>query len=297
MKSGTLAKKIAKYTQQDGITETATPYINLFRASSPEKAQPVVYDPCIVIVGQGQKCGFLGDQKFIYDPDNYLVMSLPMPFVCEVSEASEAKPFLGLCVRIDAVDISQLLMDMDKVEHPQTNGDMVNGGFPEAAVASPMDKHISDIAHRIMDTLENPEDAKLLIPLYVKELMFRILQGEQGNALRAVAFQGGRYHHISKVLKYLQSNYLENSSIESLADMANMSPSSFHQHFKAVTSLSPVQYLKNIRLHQARSLILQGGVTASSAASSVGYASSSQFSREYKRFFFFFSISDLERLR
>lgn len=296
MKPATIANKIQQYAQQDGITDTVTPYIKLFRVSSPEQAQPVCYEPCIVIVGQGQKCGYLGEQKFVYNQDNYLVMSLPMPFQCEVEQASEDKPFLGLGVYIDAVDISQLLMDMVKVDHPQSQQDADSSKDPQAALASPMDDHIRGLAHRILDALENEDDAKLLIPLYVKELMFRILQGEQGSALRAIAQQTSRFHHISKVLKYLQANFLENTSIESLASMANMSPSSFHQHFKAVTSVSPVQYLKSIRLHEARSLILQGGATASSAASSVGYASSSQFSREYKRFFGVVPSADMERL-
>lgn len=297
MPTSGLADKIANYAHQDGITHTVIPNVRLFRTSVPEKATPVVYDPSIVIVGQGQKCGYLGNQSFLYNPDNYLVMSVPMPFVCEVVEASVEKPFLAISISVDAAELSQLMMDMDSVNHPNKGNDASHDAFPDAVTASPMDTHIMNVTQRILDTLDNPDDARLLVPLYIKELLFRIFQGEQGKALRAIALQTSRFHHIAKVLKYLQDNYLENSSIESLADMANMSPSSFHHHFKAVTSSSPVQYLKSIRLHQARSLILQGGVTASSAASKVGYASGSQFSREYKRFFGVVPSSDQQRMR
>ena len=287
-----LASLLSSLAEREGQTETGIPGVSLYRKSAPEESQPVVYDPCIVIIGQGQKRGYLGDRQFTYDANQYLVISVPMPFMCEVKQASVDQPFLALALSVDVSLIGELLMTMSQDQVP-----VVLDSMPDAVGAEPLSDAILTPAVQLLKSLESPLDASVLGPQYVREITYRILLGPLGPALKATVLQNSRFHHIAKVMKYLHGHYGENCSIENLARMANMSQSSLHHHFKAVTTASPVQYLKSIRLHKARALLLQGEHNASSAADHVGYSSNSQFSREYKRFFGVAPSADIERIR
>lgn len=260
----------------EGYSPSLLDGVRFMRANGPRPRVPIVYEPSIIIVGQGRKRVFLGDQTYVYDSSNYLVLSVPLPLECE-TEASPEKPLLGMCIRVDPVALGELLMEMEDSRPPP---EMVRGLY-----STPLTEDLHSAAQRLLECLRSPMDARILGPAIVREISYRVLLGEQGGALRAVAARHSRFGQIARVLRRVHREYDQELDVESLAREANMSVSSFHHNFKAVTSTSPVQYLKSIRLHKARALMLQGDHNASTAASRVGYSSLSQFSREFKRLF------------
>jgi len=248
----------------------------LIRASRSTPRVPIVYEPSIIIVGQGKKRVFLGDQVLTYDPNNYLVLSVPLPLECE-TEATPETPLLAVSIRVDPVVLGELLMEME--DGSKAPG-MVRGIY-----STPLTEDLACAAVRLLECLQSPMDSHILGSTIVREITYRVLCGEQGGALRAVAARHSHFGQIARVLRRVHRDYHKELDVESLAREANMSVSNFHHNFKAVTSTSPLQYLKSIRLHKARILMLQGEHNASTAANEVGYASLSQFSREFKRFF------------
>ncbi|WP_394827394.1 AraC family transcriptional regulator N-terminal domain-containing protein [Pendulispora albinea] len=250
---------------------------------------PTVYEPSIVILAQGQKRGYLGDQVYTYDADNYLVLSVPLPFECETF-ASPAEPLLGISLHVDPATLGELLLEMD--DTPPA-GETAHGIY-----ANPMTDELSDALVRLLECLRSPTDRRVLGRSIVREMTYRVLCGEQsGGALRALASRHSHLGQISKVLRRIHAEYSDNLDVETLAREAGMSHSTFHHHFRAVTSSSPLQYLKSIRLHKARLLMVQEGLNASVAARHVGYESASQFSREFKRFFGDSPAVDTAKLR
>ena len=237
----------------------------------------VVYEPSIVIVAQGCKVCYLGDEAYTYNPLNYLVLSVPLPIECETF-ASPEEPFLGVTISVDVNALSELLLEMD-------DSSASSSSVPRGIYSTPLTDELISSTIRLLECLNNPLDGRILGPAIVKEIIYRVLRGEQGGALRALAARNSSFSHIAKVLKIIHSQYDAKFDIETLANDANMSAPSFHKHFKAVTASSPLQYLKSIRLHNARILMVQDGINASTAATKVGYESSSQFNREFKRYF------------
>lgn len=271
-----LACLLEKLAPTEGITATAVPQVRLLRADRPHPREPIVYEPCIIIVGQGRKRVFLGEREYCYDPNNYMVLSLPMPLEC-VTEATPAQPFLALSVKVEPAMLGELLMEMeDGAPAP---------GLIGAMCSTPLTEDLSCAAERLLECLTSPLDSRILGRDIVREITYRVLCGEQGDALRALAARHSRFGQIARVLRRVHQDYASDLDIETLAREANMSVSNFHHNFKAITASSPLQYLKSIRLHKARILMLQDGLNASSAAARVGYTSLSQFSREFKRFF------------
>jgi AraC-like DNA-binding protein len=238
---------------------------------------PVVYQPGIFILVQGRKRGFLGDQMYVYDQHNYLVTSVPLPLECE-TEATPEQPLLGVAVNIDLGSLAELLLEMDE-RLPDISAS------PRGIYATPLDAELGGAAIRLLEALRSPVEARILGPQIVREITYRVLCGPQGGALRALATRHSHSGRIGKVLRHVHSHYAAPLDVETLAEEASMSVSAFHHHFKAVTSTSPLQYLKTIRLHQARLLMVHEGINASVAAQRVGYESPSQFSREFKRLF------------
>ena len=251
--------------------------VQLIRSNRYTPPIPIIYDPCIVIVGQGRKIGYLGDQVYTYDPYNYLVLSVPLPFVCE-TKASPEEPLLAVSMRVDPATLGELLMEMDDER-------VVSGQVPRGMYSTPLTAELIEATVRLLECLRSPADSRILGPQAIREIIYRVLCGEQGGALRAVAARHSRFSQISRVLRRIHTEYQHELNIDALAREAGMSVSSFHHNFKAVTSASPLQYLKSIRLHKARMLMVQDGLNASTAAGRVGYESASQFSREYKRHF------------
>jgi AraC-like DNA-binding protein len=273
---------------RNGIHPSAIEGVKLMRATQPMPRSPVLYEPGIFIVGQGRKRGYLGDQVFTYDAHNYLVLSVPLPFECE-TEASPSKPMLGVSIRVDLGVLAELLMKMD--------GHAAEPAIPQGIYSTRLDARLSEATVRLLECLGDPVEARVLGPQVTREITYRVLCGEQGGALRAAAALHSRFAQVNRALQRIHSEYANELSVDALADAAGMSPSAFHQNFKAVTSTSPLQYLKTIRLHKARMLMAYEGLRAGIAAERVGYESQSQFSREFKRLFGASPVEETERVR
>lgn len=261
----------------DGFSSSRLPGVRLMRSTRYVARSPIAYEPSIVIVGQGRKFGHLGLQSFTYDPTNYLVLSVPLPFECETYGTPE-EPMLGISVGVTPAIIAELLMQMENLQPPQPTR-------PESIHASPMESGLSDAAVRLAECLHSAEDARVLGPQIVREIIYRVLRLETNGTLRALGAPHTHFGQISRALNRIHSEYAEALDMTTLAGEAGMSVSTFHSHFKSVTASSPLQYLKNIRLHKARMLMVHEGTTAAVAAREVGYESASQFSREFKRYF------------
>jgi AraC-like DNA-binding protein len=271
---------------QEGMHPSTVDGVQLMRASHPIRRTQVLYEPGIVIVGQGRKRGYLGDQVFTYDAHNYLVLSVPLPFECE----TEA-PMLAVSIRVDLAVLGELLMKMGGAHGSATPA------IPQGIYSTKLDLQLSETTVRLLECLANPVDTRILGPQIVREITYRVLCGEQGGALRAAAALHSRFGQVNRTVQRIHVEYARDLTVEELAETAGMSASAFHQNFKAVTSTSPLQYLKTIRLHKARILMVHEGLRAGIAAERVGYESSSQFSREFKRLFGASPIEETERVR
>jgi AraC-like DNA-binding protein len=238
----------------------------------------VVYEPCVIIVAQGRKQAYIGGRVYTYDAHNYLIASVPMPVQSQVRIASATAPFLSMSVAIDMALLSEMILEMDEGPRPL-------GGLQSGLSASPLPPVFYEAAVRLVRAAADPTDRKILGPLYLREILYRSLAGPQGDFLRAIALRHGQQHRIARVLTLMHTSFHETLDVPALAEAADMSVSTFHHNFKAVTALSPLQYLKSIRLHKARSLMLYEALSAAEAAFRVGYGSASQFSREFRRMF------------
>ena len=274
----------------DGIHPSAIEGVQLMRASQPIRRSQVLYEPGIVIVGQGRKRGYLGDRVFTYDAHNYLVLSVPLPFDCE-TEASPEKPLLAVSIRVDLAMLGELLMKMDGAHTAPPPA------VPRGIFSTALDLKLSEAAVRLVECLAAPAETRILGPQIVREITYRVLCGEQGGALRAAAALDSRFGQVNRTVQRIHAEYARTLTVEELAETAGMSASAFHQNFKAVTSTSPLQYLKSIRLHKARMMMVHEGLRAGMAAERVGYESSSQFSREFKRLFGASPVEETARVR
>ncbi|OLF53504.1 AraC family transcriptional regulator [Pseudomonas chlororaphis] len=261
----------------EGYNLSALDDVRFLRSNRPLTRTPVLYDPGIVILCQGRKRGYLGDDVYVYDAQHYLVVSVPVPFTME-TDASQAEPMLAVYMRLDLQLASELLLQVDEALGP-------SDAPPKGLYASPMDDGLRDSTLRFLEAMSVPGDARILGPALVREIYYRILTGEQGGSMRAALDRQGHFAKIVRAIRKIHSSYQERLDVLSLAREASMSVTSFHLHFRNVTHSSPMQYLKSTRLHQARLLMLRHAMSASTAAFDVGYESASQFSREFKRFF------------
>lgn len=261
----------------EGYNLSALDDVRFLRSNQPLRRTPVLYDPGIVILCQGRKRGYLGEDVYVYDAQHYLVVSVPVPFTME-TDASPGEPMLAVYMRLDFRLASELLIEVDSAIGP-------TGLPPKGMYASPMDDRLAGSTLRFLEAMNDPDDAVILGPALVRELYYRILAGEQGGSLRAALNQQGHFARVTRAIRKIHSHYQEGLSVEALAREATMSVPSFHLHFRRVTDSTPMQYLKSTRLHQARLLMLRSDMSAAAAAFAVGYESPSQFSREFKRFF------------
>src|ERR1700730_18537252 len=272
-----LVALLSELARGEGFIPSRLPGVKFLRSTEHIPRTPVVYDQSIVIIAQGRKTGHLGGQTFIYDAHNYLVVATPMPFECE-TEGTTEEPMLGVSVRVTPGVVAELLMTMES--SPSTHDVL-----PQAVQAAPLAKTLSNATVRLLECLRSENDARILGPHIVREITYRVLLGKLGGNLRALAAPQSHFGQISRALRRIHADYARTLDIASLAREAGMSSSTFHAHFKAVTSSSPLQYLKTVRLHKAQMLMVQEWANASSAALRVGYESASQFSREFKRLF------------
>lgn len=276
MKEYNLARLLGPLAIRDGETETHLKEVRILRVTHSAPRQPIIYKPQVIIVGQGQKIGYLNDKKFIYNKDNYLVLSVQLPFECETA-TEDGKPYLALSIDIDLQILSELILTLDDHPRIQKTISCVN--------ANPLSPELMDATIRLVKTLSSKNESRILGPQILREMLYRILTGPAGDMLRALSARHTNFSRIAKIIETIHTHYAAPLDINSMAESAHMSVSAFHSHFKEVTTSSPIQYVKSIRLHKAKLLMEQDGYNAGTAAQQVGYASSSQFSREFKRFF------------
>ncbi|BDB19937.1 transcriptional regulator [Pseudomonas sp. CYM-20-01] len=261
----------------EGYNLSALDDVRFLRSNRPLQRVPVLYDPGIVIVCQGRKRGYLGDEVYLYDAQHYLVVSVPVPFTME-TDASEAEPMLAVYLRLDFTLAAELMVALDAFPA------MVDAK-PRGMYSSPMDDLLGESLLRFLQAMRTPMDAHILGPALMREIYYRILTGEQGGSMRAALNRQGQFGKVARAIRKIHGCYPQHLDVEALAREAMMSVPSFHAHFRTVTDTSPMQYLKSTRLHQARLLMLRSDISAATASAKVGYESASQFSREFKRFF------------
>lgn len=283
-----LARLIERHIPSTGMVSTSVARLSLFRADEPTVPLPAVYDSSICLIAQGSKRVSLGDRTLVYDPAHYLLVSLDLPLVGHVTEASPDAPYL--CCKID-IDQSALA-DFILAE----GGRAPKADQPVLAVYR-SDDDLIDAACRLMRLLDRPESIPALAPLIEREILYRLLIGPHGSTLRAMAVNDSHLNQVSRAIAKIRGDFHRQLRIDDIAAAAGMSPSSLHEHFKAVTRMTPLEYQKQLRLQEARRLMLSNGATAGSAGFAVGYESSSQFSREYARLFGAPPRRDIERLQ
>jgi AraC-like DNA-binding protein len=285
-----LAPLVRALAPEEGYNLTALPSVRLLRSNRPLSRTPVLYDPGIVIVCQGCKRGYFGQRTYVYDAHQYLAVSVPVPFTMETDASADA-PLLALYLHLEFPLAAELMLEIDR--HGSTAGD----AEPLSMMSSPMDEAMHLCVQRLLQALAEPMEAAILGRQLLRELYYRILTGPQGAAMRAALAMRGRFGRIGKALQLIHASYAQALDVARLAESAGMSVPSFHNHFRVVTCTSPMQYLKSIRLHQSRLLMVREGMTAAAACHAVGFESTSQFNREFKRLFGLTPSREAQRMR
>ncbi len=285
-----LARLVEGVVNGDGVHPTAIEALHLIRCAEPGEKTWGVYKPALCIIVQGGKEVRLADELYRYDPLHYLVVSVTLPVAGCVVRASSGEPYL--CIRLDI--------------EPSLIAELISETDPSAEVAElprrglyldRIDAPLLDATLRLVRLLADPKDIPVLAPLALREIFYRLLCGPQGQRLREIALQGSQSHRVTRAIDWLNQNYVEPLRIEDLARRVNLSSSSLHHRFKALTAMSPLQYQKQLRLQEARRLLMTEGVEVAVAGYRVGYESPSQFSREYSRLFGASPVKDMARLR
>lgn len=285
-----LKTKIARWTESEERFKAPIPGLYLFQFAGPTEPRSVVSEPSICLIAQGSKRLLLGEETLEYSPERYLLTSVHMPIVVQVNQASQESPYLGLRLCFDQQQLSQLVADS---ELPAPRNSPPERGMAVGKVTLPM----LNVFQRLLGLLDEPQDIPILAPTLHREIIYRLLVGEQGARLRKIASEGSQSQHIARSIEWLQENFSQPLKVEELASMAQMSSSTFYQHFRAMTALSPLQYQKRLRLQEARRLMLTDDLDAASAGYRVGYESASQFSREYRRHFGAPPVRDIQQLK
>lgn len=276
-----LATLLNKLAEGEEFKPPLLPGVTIFRATNRALRGPNMLDPCLIIIGQGSKTGYLGNETFPFNEGNYLVLSQPLPFECATMASPDA-PVLGVSVSVNRELLYELV---SKVETRPCDPKNDIAEPLRGMGSAPLDKEMSLAVERLLLCLLRPDETRILGPNLVRELIYRALCGAYGSALFSVVDKNTGCERISRALRYIHANYASPISVDLLAKKANMSMSAFHQAFRKVTSEPPIQHLKKIRLNKARELIAQKGLRASEVALLVGYSSATQFSREFKRYF------------
>jgi AraC-like DNA-binding protein len=274
----------------NGVHATSIPRVFLLRSSHPTEQLHAVQEPAVCFIAQGRKRVMAGPSVYVYDRAKYLIASVDVPIVGQILEASPAAPYLCLRLDLEPAAIGALMLE---AKAPGVGSDAPGPALSLSSITP----ELLDAAIRLVRLLAVPRDIPILAPLAEREILYRLLLGDQASKLRQIAFTESKLQQINRAIGWIKRNYRERFSIEAVAAEARMSSSTLHQHFKAVTSMSPLQYQKQLRLQGARRLILSQSLDAASASHSVGYESPSQFSREYKRTFGAPPAQDIARLR
>ncbi|NSY61729.1 AraC family transcriptional regulator [Agrobacterium tumefaciens] len=268
-------------------TETGIPRVAMVQGEIPEHQLAAVYDPMVNLILTGSKTMTVGDRTFHYDPATYFVMSVDLPAVGSVHPSSAGEPYLAVSLTLDPTIVAGLIRDLPV----KVSSELFGSGFSVA----PVNEDFLDAWIRMLRLMERPDEIAALSPAYEREILFRVLQGPLGWMLRDIASPDTALSRISIAINWIRENFAQTIRVEALAEMAALSVSAFHRHFKAVTALSPLQYQKRVRLLHARSQLIAGQGSATSVAYGVGYESPNQFSREYARLFGLPPSRDLAR--
>jgi AraC-like DNA-binding protein len=285
---GKLAKIISRHASATGMYETAHPRLSLFRADRPTLPIPSVYDASLCLIAQGAKRISVGDQALNYDAAHYLVVSVDLPMTGHIIEASQDAPYLCCKIDLDLPALADLIL---------AEGLSPLAMEAPALAVYPSDADLVDAAFRLVRLLDRPESIPALAPLIEREILYRLLTGPHGSTLRHLAAADTHLNQVSRAIAQIRSRFHEKLRIRDIATGAGMSESSLHEHFKAITRMTPLEYQKHLRLQEARRLMLAEGVSAGAAGFAVGYESPSQFSREYRRLFGAPPRQDVERLQ
>lgn len=287
-----LSALIDRHVVGTGICSTAMPRVSLIRADAPSTPTPAVYEASLCIIAQGSKRVSIGEHSVVYDAAHYLLVSVDLPLVGHVLDASPERPYL--CCKID-LDAAMLADLMASEGGGSEGGGVARTDLPVLGVY-PGDPDLIGAACRLVGLLDRPDTIRALAPLIEREILYRLLTGPHGPLLRHVATAGSHLNQVSRAIAAIRRRFDAPIRIDDVAAEAGMSSSSLHVHFKAITRMTPMEYQKQLRLQEARRLMLAEGATASTAGFAVGYESPSQFSREYRRLFGAPPRADIERL-
>jgi AraC-like DNA-binding protein len=270
-------------------TETGIPRVAMVQGEIPEHRLSAVYEPMINLILTGSKTMTVGERTFAYDPATYFVMSVDLPAVGSVHPSADGEPYLAVSLTLHPPTLAALISDLPV----QVCSALFGSGFSVA----PVGEELLDAWVRMLRLMDRPDEIAVLAPAYEREILFRVLQGPLGWMLRDIAAPDAAISRIGVAIHWIRENFAKPLRVEALAEMASLSISAFHRHFKAVTALSPIQYQKQVRLLHARTLLMSGVGNATSVAFGVGYESPNQFSREYARQFGLPPSKDAIRLR
>lgn len=285
----TFRDAIHRHAPEDGTHATPLPGTRLIRCSSPTLPMPVVYEPTVCFVAQGRKRAVLGETVFHYDPRTFLVASVGLPIMGNVVEASASQPYLSVQLTLDPAALSELALRFPRTmrDDEATPGLSLNAMTPG----------LLDAATRLVRLLDEPQALEALAPMAIQEIFYRLLSGPGGGIIHAMTQSDSRHAQIARAILWIRAHFSEAFRIDDLAEIAGMSRSTFHEHFKAVTAMSPLEFRTQLRLQEARRLMVSDGLDAASAGFRVGYESPSQFSRDYSRLFGLPPAKDASRLR
>jgi len=286
----TFKNSIARLTENGEQPISAISGLSIYRRDEPSPPTSIMYEPRICIIAQGVKQVLLGDDTYVYDEHHFLISLVNLPTVVQIIKASKKRPYLGLVLKIDQREMSQLMVD-GNLPPPRPNKS--KRGMTTGKVTL----QLLNAFQRLVDLLDEPTDIPILAPIIRREIFYRLLVGDQGERLRQMASTGSQSNQISRAIDWLKDNFTRQLRIDELATKVNMSTSTFHHHFRALTAMTPLQYQKWLRLHEARRLMLAERLNTATAAFQVGYESPSQFSREYSRLFGNSPLNDITHLR
>lgn len=276
-----MVELLEQFDLPEGFSPSRLKGVSFFKSLKHIPRNPLIYDPGIVIIAQGRKLGYLGDQVFCYDANNYLVLSIAVPFECETF-ANPDCPLLGVYIDIDMAQLHDLISQLGRRDDVQ---DETLLALPRGVGPACLDDAMTDATLRLLKCLQSETETQVLGPGFVREILYRALCGTQAPILYSLTRHNGNFARVASSLKSIHLNYATKIDVEQLAQYVNMSVSAFHRAFKEVTSDSPIQYLKKVRLNKARDYMVNGEMKAYVAAGKVGYESASQFSRDFKRYF------------
>lgn len=285
-----LTETLSRHAPADGTFPCPLPGVSLLRSPTPTMPMPVVYEPTLCIVAQGRKRAMLGAAAFIYDAASYLIASVDLPVMGSVIEASAERPYLCLRLDFDMTALGELA-----IRYPATGPEAE--GLPLGIALNRTTPALLDAATRLVRLLDTPDDIEALAPLTIREILYRLLTGDSAATIRQMACADSRLNQVARAIVWIRTHFREACPIEKLAELAGMSRSTFHAHFKAITSMSPLEFRTHLRMHEAQRLMVGDAMDAASAGFSVGYGSPSQFSRDYTRIFGMPPASHAGRLR